>query len=149
MKRVLLVTALLLLVAGIAYAGPVKKEIVAFTNLTNASNSVGSGSINIQGWEKPTFWVVLDETDTGTKINTTITIDGSVDGTNWITGIGFADMAAPTAYTQTSEVITADSNYVVWLSPDPSLSIIRLNINSTPDVVTNFCNVTAYLLANR
>jgi hypothetical protein len=149
MKKLLALTALLLLVAGMAYAGPVKKEIIAFTTLTNTSLNVSSDSINIQGWEKPTIFIVYDETDTGTKINTTITIDGSVDGTSWITGIAFSDMAAPTAYTQTSEVLGADSRYIAWLTPDVSVPIIRLNINSTCDVSTNFANVTAYLLGNR
>jgi hypothetical protein len=112
MKKALAIAFVLLaLLAGHVYAGQSVREVISETTLTSTNKYVDSGTIDIRGLDKVSFFVNCDTTtDT---VTAEVTVEISYDGIHWLQA-SFRDFAGG-ATLQTSEDI--NQGYYLWLDP--------------------------------
>lgn len=149
-KKLILTLLLTLLLAtgamvGPAFAGQMNATIIQLTTLTNTTNSTSSGPIYVQDFKKVAFIVYNDET--GSSINTTMTMTGSYNGTTWLTQ-SFYDLASATTLV-TSEIFAADTNYFCWLDPISTMPIMNMTITTDATKTGNSTNVSAYIMGEK
>jgi len=107
-----------------------------------------SDTTHIQDNDKTAFFINYDETDAGSNVSSAISLKFSYDGTNWITGY-FYDYAGGTTL-QTSEAVTADAWYQVWMDTDWNVPFAKIEVLCTGcSGATNKINVDAYAVQNK
>jgi len=113
-----------LLVASTAYAAMDTRGVITETTLTDSSQSVSSGTINIADADKVSFFVSSSaNTD---SVTCEVTVEISYDGSNWQRAY-FNDFAGGSTL-QTSEKFYQD--YYFWLDRDVvTAPYVRLNIH--------------------
>lgn len=129
--------------ANSVWASPINKTLISETQLDDDPTSV-TGTYNVQDYEKVAFFVEYDETEVGNSISIAITLDYSYDNTNFVTGY-FYDLAGGTTL-QTSETLSSDGWYYLWLSPDWQITYVRVTITATNSDADDLATVTAYLI---
>ena len=149
-KKLILLLAFML-IAGIVYASPVNKTIIAETQLDDDPTSVTSTTFNIQDYKQVGFWVIYDETEVGNAVSATVTLDISYDGSTWL-DMPFYDIAGTTTM-QTSETLSSDSHYYCVM-PDLYFPIgtalyVRMVIAGTNTDTDDLATVTAYMIGTK
>jgi hypothetical protein len=144
-KKVALSILLTLLLATGAMAGIVSEELIPQTNLTISANTTSSGPVYVQDFSKISFIVYNDET--GSSINTTMTMTGSYDGETWLSQ-SFNDLASPSTLV-TSEIFTADTNYFCWLTPISTMPLVNITFITDATAAGNYSKVTTYIMGEK
>ncbi len=148
MKKIFVaaVLAILMLWAVPSEAANVLNTNIMDTTFNAVTTSDYSDTVTVAGYDKIAFYAVYDETQVGNSISAAVTLDVSYDGTNWLTGMSFLDIAGGETY-QTSETISSDSWYVLWLTRDPSIPYIRVKVAATNTDADDLLNVKVYVMA--
>lgn len=143
MKK-LLMAMLICLFAVSVHAANVKQVEVMDTDFDNVTTADYSDEMPVSGYQATAFFVVYDETEVGNAISAAITLEVSYDGTNWLTGMSFYDIAGG-ATAQTSETISADGWYVFWLNPTVSAPYVRVKATLTNTDADDLATVKMYM----
>jgi hypothetical protein len=129
-----------------AYAGRVYNKQIMDTDFNAVTTSDTSDTVTVSGYDKIAFYAVYDETQVGNSISATVTLDVSYDGTNWLTGMSFLDIAGTSTY-QTSETISVDGWYVCWLTKDPCVPYVRVAVTANNTDADDLLTVVVYAVA--
>lgn len=97
----------------------------------SVTNSVATDYITLAGVNRVSIQVV-----NGITNSCTFTLQGSNDGTNWVT-IAYGQ-GATGAYTQAALVAAAGTSYVLYLPPDDAMRFVRANVSAANSVGTTF-----------
>ena len=146
MKKLFLTLLAVMLFCDMAMASPLSKTIITETQLDDSPTSI-TGTYNISDYNKAAFFVKYDETQVGNAISVAVTMDFSYDGTNWVTGYWY-DFAGG-ATLQTSETLSSDGWYYLWLDPDWQIPYVRVTITATNSDADDLATVTAYLVGTK
>lgn len=146
MKKVLGLLVAFMLVCGIANAANTANKRIANLSFNAVTTADVSDTVTLMGYDKIAFYVVYDETEVGKSISAAVTIDVSYDGTNWLTGMAFLDIAGGATY-QTTQTISADGWYVFWLTQDPCVPYLRVAVAATNTDADDLLNVKVYMVA--
>ena len=130
----------------LSFAGPVRKTIIAETQLDDDPTSI-TGTYNIADYKKVAFFVKYDETEVGNSISIAVTLDISYDGTNWIDA-SFYDYDGGTTL-QTSETISSDGWYYCYFNPYVQTIHVRVAIAATNTDADDLAVVTVYMVGIR
>ena len=142
MKKLLsLIVGLLLIGSTTVWAGPDKVQIIN-TLLDDDPTSI-TGSWNISDAEEVAVFVDYDETEVGNLVSASVSVDVSHDNTNWI-DTKFYDVTGGTTL-QTSETLSGDSNYVLWLKKDWYHPYIRVSVSGTNTDDDDTADIDAYV----
>jgi len=128
---------------GTARAGsPVKVQII--DQLLDDDPTSITGARNVGNYEKVGFFVDYDETDSGSVVSIEITVDVSHDGSDdsWIDVSFFGT----TETLQTSQTLSSDTNYHLWLNNRIQLPFVRLSIEATGSSATELADVDGYVV---
>jgi len=142
-RKLVLAFLVCLFMTGQALAAPISKTIIAETQLDDDPTSV-TGTWNISDFKKAAVFVDYDETEVGNSISLAVTMSYSYDNTTWVTGY-FHDLAGG-ATLQTTETLSSDGWYYLWLDPDWELLYIRLTLTATNSDADDLATVIAYLV---
>lgn len=129
-------------VTGIGVLG----TAVASTTLNADPTTITGGTIDARDFEKVSFMASYDETQVGATVGGTLTLEASIDGTNWVT-TSFYDLASP-ATLVASEIWTVDvAAYYFWVSKDMLAPYYRVKFVATgtdaDDVAVVACKYAA------
>lgn len=112
MKKIIAIAFVLLaLLAGHVYAGQSVREVISETVLTSTNKYVDSGTLDIRGLDKVSFFVNCDTS--ADTVTAEVTVEISYDGVHWLQA-SFRDFAGG-ATLQTSEAV--NQGYYLWLDP--------------------------------
>jgi hypothetical protein len=145
MKKLFL-ALLMCLFAFNAHAGNVAQVEIMDTDFNAVTTADYSDEMPISGYRSVAFFVVYDETEVGNAISAAITCDVSYDGTNWLTGMSFYDIAGG-ATAQTSETISSDGWYVFWVNNLACVPYIRIKTTLTNTDADDLATVKVYMSA--
>jgi len=144
MKKFLLGLGIVLLTAGVAFASPINKTIIAQTTLDDSPTSVTSATQDVQDFLKTGFVIEYDETEVGGGVSGTVSFEFSYDGTNWTTGYFYDFAGGSTA--QTQETLAADATYICWLDSSLwSIPYARATVAGTNTDTDDTIVVTVYM----
>ncbi len=132
-----------LLFAMPAFAGVDNRTIITETALDDDPTSV-TGTWNISDYSKVAVFVDYDEAETGGGLSVAVTMEYSYDNSNWVTGY-FHDFAGG-ATLQTTEALSADGWYYLWLDTDWQIPYMRLTLTATGSDVDDIATVASYLV---
>lgn len=144
MKK-LLILVFALLVCLPVMAGQLTKTILSATSIDDSPTLATSDVLRIFNHETTAFYITYAERAANTSgVSATVKVEGAyldtlADG-NWQT-IPFFDTAGGVT-PQTSEVITNDGIYYLWLSPDMLVPYVRVTATGTDVNSTNTIDVT-------
>ena len=138
-KLFLALTMVCLLVSQVHAANVVRKEIMD-ADFDAVTTSAYTDTMAIAGHDSVTFFVVYDETQVGNAISAAITCDVSYNGTDWLTGMSFFDIAGG-ATPQTSETISSNGWYVFWLNNATCVPYVRIKCTATNTDADDLLNV--------
>lgn len=139
MKKWIVAVAVLLLAASPVWAAQVLKTIKSSTKVTTAPVRV-TGVDYVGDADKAAFFISYDELDPGSDQEATVFVYYSYDNSNWSTGLfyDFAGGATP----QTSENLTQDSWYCLWIDGGATVPFIQIKVvphtlaEATPATIT-------------
>ena len=144
-KRIGLVLLALLLMSGVAQATTVLNSNIMDTDFNAVTVADNSTEVAIAGYDKIAFFVVYNETDSGSVVSGDITCQISYDGDTWQSA-NFNDYASPTTMVS-SETLTADGSYYFWFNKDLVVPYVRVVATLTGTTETELCNVKIYIVA--
>ena len=144
-KKLSILLSAFLLIAQIAFASPETKHIID-TTLDDSPTSI-TGTWNTADYNRITFFVLYDETQVGNSISAAVSLEVSVDGTNWLAG-SFFDFAGGSTL-QTTETISADGNYIFWLDKAMTIPYVRVTIAATNTDTDDIAAVDCYVVGQR
>lgn len=121
---------------------PISTQVID-TTLDDDPTSI-TGAWNTGNLSRVAFYVVYDETDSGTVVSIAITAHISSDNSNWIS-MDWYDIAGGTTKV-TSETMSADGSYVGWFDPDIQIPYVRLTVTATGSTATELADVDAYIV---
>ena len=147
MKRLFALLLVGVLLATPVMAGSIKANLISETILDDSPTFVTGATVAISGCDKVGIYVNYDETDPGSLASALITFDVSYDGTTWIDAY-YHDFAGG-ATAQTSETVSADTNYYAWLDGAQDFRYIRALINATGTSAATTATVSATLSAKK
>ena len=101
----------------------------------------------MSNYDKVAFFLVYDETDSGSAISVAITAHISHDNTNFIS-YNWYDIAGTTTL-QTTETLTSDGTYVGWLETLKLVPIIRFTVTATGSSATELGDVDVFVVGIR
>ena len=104
-------------------------EAIASTTLDADPTAANSGAITTLNADKVAFFVTVDETEVGNSISVAVTLQVSFDNSTWLSA-SFYDYAGG-ATLQTSETISADGSYYLWLNKDIVAPYVKLILTAT------------------
>ena len=136
----------MVLMFSVAQASTVLNKSIMDTTFDADPTTDTSDEVLVSGYDKIAFYVVYDETEVGESISAAVTLDVSYDGTNWLTGMGFLDIAGGATY-QTSQTISSDGWYVFWVTKDPCIPYIRVAVAATGTDADDVLDVQTYIVA--
>ena len=145
MKK-LIALALLFLLAFFnseAYAARTVVSTIITSTTLDADPTSASGTAKVPSADKVAFFVTYDETEVG-GISVDVTVDVSWDNTTWLDA-PFHDTAGG-ATMQTSETLSADSNFYLWLPYGLTAPYVRIVIAATGSDADDTAVVAAYLI---
>lgn len=143
MKKLLFLLIGALLFSSPAFAARVVTNYIITATTLDADPTAVSGTARLTSAEKTAFLVRYDETEVG-GISVAITVQISDDNTTWIAS-SFHDFAGG-ATLQTSETLTADGNYYLWLSPDITAPYVKLIVTATGSDADDTAVVSARII---
>lgn len=146
-KKLILAVMAVFLSAGVVFASQVNSTIIDGVTLDDSPTLVTSDTIFVQDYKKVGFFVNYDETSPYTSVSGAVTTEYSYDGTNWITGY-FNDFAGGSTL-QTSETISSDGWYYLWIDPDLDIPFARVIVSGTNLTSQDTILLSTYLVGEK
>ena len=144
MKKFLAVLFVMLLMCGPAFAARTSvSTLIASTDLDAAPTSV-TGTAKVGSADKIAFFVTYDEAETGGGLSVAVTLTVSPDNSTFLAA-SFYDYAGGSTL-QTSEVLSADSNYVFWVNPDLAMPYVKVTLTATGSDVDDIATVSTKII---
>ena len=143
MKKLLLILALLCFSTEAFAARTTGPDTIIASTTLDADPTSASGTKEIKSADKTAIFVTYDETEVG-GISAAVTIDVSQDNSTWLDA-PFYDTAGG-ATLQTSETLSADGNYVLWLPSELPVKYIRVVIAATGSDADDTAVVSAKII---
>lgn len=128
------------------FAGVDNRTIIAETQLDDDPVAI-TGTWNIADYKKVAVWIDYSEVEVGGGLSVAVTVDYSYDNTTFVSGY-FYDFAGGSTL-QTTETISADGWYYLWLDTDWQIPYIRVTLTATGSDVDDIATVIAYLVGQK
>lgn len=123
MRKWILAGIMILALANPVFAGQQRRTIVDAEVLT-ATNTRTTGTMNVVGAKKVSFFTTYDSSLETTGVTVTVTFSYTVDGTNWADANFFDVSGGATA--QTTESLDTDTVYYTWLDEAQAAREVRV-----------------------
>lgn len=144
-RNFLILLLAFLLMTSSAFAGYDTRTIISETALDDDPTSV-TGIWNVLDYKKVAFFVDYDETEVGGGLSVAVTLSFSYNESDWVTGY-FYDLAGGSTL-QTTETLSADGWYYLWLDTDWEMLYVRVTLTATgsdvDDIATVACHLVGY-----
>ena len=143
----ILAVFLMLVIPTAAFSARVTQSEIEDVTFNAVTTTAYSDVVDIQGYDKVGFFVKYDETEVGLSISAVITIEISYDGTNYVAS-NFYDFAG-LLVAQTSETISTDSWYHMWLNSDigsPYAEYVRVKVVATNTDADDLLDINIYMI---
>jgi len=149
MRKILLALLGTMLATSVCFAAQEVRTIID-TTILSSTVTAARGTAYIGDSEKTAFYVFYDETQVDKILSAVVTIDTSVDNTNWTTA-SFRDYngSSVSETLQTAETIGVDGTYFCWFDEDLTLPYVRMNIAGTNLDTDDVITVKAYLVEKK
>ncbi len=126
MKKWVLALAFMLLSMPV-FAGQIQETVIDTTTL-GKTNATTNGQTATSEAKRVSFFVTYDSSDTTTGVTVTVSAKVSYDGTHWADACWYDTAGGVTP--QTSETLSSDGTYVMWMPPAP---VRLIKITTTMD----------------
>lgn len=124
-KLILVITLMVALLAGPVYAGTDVNTVIAETVMSQTNPSIRSGTLNISGADKVSFFVHANTN--ADSVSAQVTVEMSADGITWLQA-QFKDFAGGTTLQSSQDDM--NDNYYLWLDGDIiTAPYVRIGIN--------------------
>jgi len=149
MKRILFLALLIsaLVCQPVMAKDAFRHTLLAATQLDDSPTSVTSDGVLVEQYDKVCIWVTYDETEVGLAISAAVTIEVSYDDTTYVSA-NFYDYTGGSTL-QTSETISSDSMYLLWMDRDMSVRYVRVKIVATNTDADDILSVSANISAQK
>ena len=135
----------ILLIAAPVFAGNSVKKVINTTVVT--SPSVVSAACKTADADRIAFFATYREVETSASVSTVISVQVSADGVNY-TNASFYDYAGGSTL-QTSETISVDGNYTLWMNRDQAVPYTKFIFTTSNADANNTAAITGTVVTQQ